>query len=252
MDFFFLLSSVAGILGHPGQTNYAAGCTFQDSLAHYRTHHGQNALSIDLGIMGDVGRVAETEALQRHLERTQGLDPIEEHEFLSLLDVCCDPVRPIIGPGGAGCQISMGLMTPADRLFRALEPLEFLHRPLFAYFGRPRGGALQFAGSSAAGGNAVDTAELFRQAASPVDRAAMVVNALAKKLARALAIKPDDVDVTQPLHSFGVDSLGAVEVRNWMRKQFAADVPVSEIMSGSTVLAVGELVAKVSQITRGA
>lgn len=250
VDFFIMLSSVAGVLGHPGQTNYAAGNTFQDSLAHYRTYHGQNALSIDLGVMGDVGRVAETENLQRHLERTQGLDPIEEHEFLSLLDVCCDPVRPITGPDAAGCQISMGLMTPADRLSRALEPLEFLHRPLFAYFSRPRGGALQHAGSAAAGGDAVDTAELFRQAASPEDRAAVVVDALAKKLARALAIKPDDVDVTQPLHAFGVDSLVAVELRNWMGKQFAADVPVFEIMGGSTVLAVGELVTKVSQIAR--
>ncbi|KAJ0117477.1 hypothetical protein J7T55_003893 [Diaporthe amygdali] len=250
VDFFIMLSSVAGVLGHPGQTNYAAGNTFQDSLAHYRTYHGQNALSIDLGVMGDVGRVAETENLQRHLERTQGLDPIEEHEFLSLLDVCCDPIRPITGPDAAGCQISMGLMTPADRLSRALEPLEFLHRPLFAYFSRPRGGALQHAGSAAAGGDAVDTAELFRQAASPEDRAAVVVDALAKKLARALAIKPDDVDVTQPLHAFGVDSLVAVELRNWMGKQFAADVPVFEIMGGSTVLAVGELVTKVSQIAR--
>lgn len=250
VDFFIMLASVVGVVGNPGQANYAAGCTFQDALARYGTHHGQNALSIDLGVMGDIGRVAETEGLQRHLERTQGLDTISEHEFLALLDMCCDPARPTTACKASASQLVVGLTTPAERMSRMLEPLETLDRPLFSYFKTPRGGAIQNADSS--GGDTVATAELFRQAESPEDQVAVVVDALVNKLARALTIKPVDVDVTQPLHSFGVDSLVAVELRNWMGKQFAADVPVFEIMGGSTVLAVGELVVKVSQITKRA
>ncbi|KAG8157435.1 hypothetical protein KVR01_012819 [Diaporthe batatas] len=250
VDFFIMLSSVAGILGHSGQANYAAGCTFQDALAHYRMYHDQNALSIDLGVMGDIGVVAESEGLQRHFERTQGLDAISENEFLALLDMCCDPARPTIACDASASQLLVGLTTPAERISRMLEPLEPLERPLFSYFKWPRGGAMQNAGSS--GGDAVAVAELFRQADSPEDRAAVVVDALVNKLARALTIKPVDLDVTQPLHAFGVDSLIAVELRNWMGKQFAADVPVFEIMGGSTVLAVGELVVKVSHIIRKA
>lgn len=244
VDFFILLSSNSGVIGHPGQTNYAAGCTFQDSLAHYRTHHGQNALSIDLGIMGDIGRIAETEALKQHLGRTQGVDSITiaEREFLSLLDMHCDPAR----PKNMACQISMGLTTPADRVARGLEPLEFLNRPLFGYFRQPRGALQQQKGAN----TVPEAAELFRTAVSAEGRVAVVVEALARKLARALAIKPDDIDVTQPLHAFGVDSLVAVELRNWMGSQFAADVPVFEIMGGSTVLAIGELVTRKSQMAQ--
>ncbi|KAH9222301.1 hypothetical protein DL95DRAFT_508189 [Leptodontidium sp. 2 PMI_412] len=36
LEFFIMLSSTSGIVGNPGQANYAAGNTFQNGLAHYR------------------------------------------------------------------------------------------------------------------------------------------------------------------------------------------------------------------------
>lgn len=45
LDFFILLSSVSGVVGNPGQSNYAAGCTFQDALARHRNQGGQKAVS---------------------------------------------------------------------------------------------------------------------------------------------------------------------------------------------------------------
>ncbi|KAK7972306.1 hypothetical protein PG988_006440 [Apiospora saccharicola] len=67
LDFMILFSSVSGIVGNPGQSNYAAGCTFQDTLAHWRTRHGWQTTAIDLGVVSDVGVVAETDHLKRHL-----------------------------------------------------------------------------------------------------------------------------------------------------------------------------------------
>lgn len=58
LDFFLMLSSMNGIVGHVGQANYAAGNTFQDALAHHRVQCGENAASLDLGLFTFTGRVA--------------------------------------------------------------------------------------------------------------------------------------------------------------------------------------------------
>lgn len=240
LDFFILLSSVSGVVGNPGQSNYAAGCTFQDALARYRSQQGQKAISIDLGVMRSVGIVAESEKLQKHFQGSKGFIQIEEAEFLSLLNICCDPSYQ---PGEQQCQMVMGLETPASLLTRSVEPPEVLQRPLFARFSQLPGRS-----ASSSDGTAVDAGQLFRQAETMAERAQVVVEALSKRLARTLAIKLEDVDTHQALHAYGVDSLIAVEFRSWLGKEFLADVPVFEIVSGKTIESVGELVAKTSRI----
>ncbi|ESZ94756.1 polyketide synthase [Sclerotinia borealis F-4128] len=244
LDFFILLSSVSGVIGNAGQANYAAGCTFQDSLARYRTCHGQRAVSIDLGPMSSVGVVAESDSLQRHFDRAHGLIPVQEVEFLSILDMYCGLSR--VGITADDSRIIIGLATPADILGEGLEAVEFMQRPLFAYFREVRG--ISHSCNSPDSFNAV---ELFRQLQSAEERTAVVVMALSKKLARALSINPEDIDTDQPLHAFGVDSLVAVELRNWIAKDFAADIPVFDITGGRTIAAIGELVTKTSQIRLG-
>lgn len=59
LGFFVMLSSAACILGNVSQANYAAGNTFQDTLARHRTANGLPAVFIDLGQVMDAGYVAE-------------------------------------------------------------------------------------------------------------------------------------------------------------------------------------------------
>ncbi|KAK8037713.1 hypothetical protein PG991_001059 [Apiospora marii] len=242
LDFMILFSSVSGIAGNPGQSNYAAGCTFQDSLAHWRTSHGRRTTAIDLGVVSEVGVVAETDQLKRHLAGgAQGFGPVDEREILALLDICCDPAA-----GHCPPQIILGLRTPADFLARSTEPPETLQRPLFAHFQHAPSSAL-LAGAAAAGSS---PGTLFRQAGTAEARTSVVVETLARRLARALAVEPGDVDADRPLHAFGVDSLVGVELRNWIAREFAANLPVFEIVGGSTVTRVAQLIEGCSQVKR--
>ena len=245
LDFFILLSSAAGVLGNAGQSNYAAGCTFQDALSHFRKWHGQSAVSIDLGPMSTTGFVAEHEGVKKTLERYQGLKAIEEEEFLALMNILCDPNRPSHLSINNG-QISMGIATPADLVLEdGTMPLEYVHQSLFAYFTQ-----LETVSSGSTQTNDVSSAALFRQAESVEEMDRIVVESLARKLARALSIPPEDVDADKPLHLYGVDSLVAVEIRNWITSQFAADMPVFELMSGKSILAIAQLVTKNSQMRK--
>jgi NADPH:quinone reductase-like Zn-dependent oxidoreductase/acyl carrier protein len=88
LDFFILFSSAAGLLGHAGQSNYAAANAALDALAAYRLAHGLPALSIAWGPWS-IGMAAP---LQERLRR-QGIIPIEPAAARRYLDA-------LIGHGG--------------------------------------------------------------------------------------------------------------------------------------------------------
>ncbi|PYG90367.1 acyl transferase domain-containing protein [Ruminiclostridium sufflavum DSM 19573] len=69
LDFFICYSSVASMTGNSSQANYAAANAFLDGLMQYRRGLGQKGLSINWGVIEDVGMAAGNERLKAHLER---------------------------------------------------------------------------------------------------------------------------------------------------------------------------------------
>ncbi|KAI1374835.1 hypothetical protein F4677DRAFT_425067 [Hypoxylon crocopeplum] len=251
LDFFVQLSSLSGIYGSLGQSNYAAGCAFQDALARHRVAQGEKAVSLDLGWMHDAGVIAANKAYQRHREQVGDMHKVSTAQLLSVLDAICDPSRPV-----ATSQLLVGLVTPAEQMAQGhSSPSSAQQRPLFAGFTRVKAAADGGDGGEADVSNpSMDTrnqnpAAQFKQESTSEGRAAVVVEALRHKLARALALALDDMSVDDPLADYGVDSLVAVELRNWVRTLFEADLPVSDFTSRDAAMStVGQLVVKKSQL----
>nr|ALQ32849.1 putative polyketide synthase [Fusarium foetens] len=245
LDFFILLSSLAGVVGQMASANYAGGCAYQDALAKYRRAQGQNALSLDIGWMRNIGIIAEIKAYQRQRQTSNDMQPIDDKELLALLTLCCDPKSPIGLPRLSEGQVLFGLRTPADILSEGQQPPALLERPLLSAFS-------YLVGSNNTPTQAADHAEnardLFQRSSDARERQQVVIRAIAAKLARAMSISPDDVEPSKPLSSYGVDSLMAVELRNWISKEFSSTVAVFDIIGSVSIAGVAEVVESRSSI----
>jgi myxalamid-type polyketide synthase MxaD len=81
LDIFVLYSSVASIVGWPGQSSYSAGNAFMDALARYRAAEGRPALSINWGPWSDHGMAAITAARKGIDFAARGLKPFAASEL---------------------------------------------------------------------------------------------------------------------------------------------------------------------------
>ncbi|KAI0110924.1 hypothetical protein GGR51DRAFT_569554 [Nemania sp. FL0031] len=239
LDFFIQLSSLAGIVGPVAQSNYAAGCTFQDALARHRISLGKKAVSLDIGWMIDVGIIAENESYQRYRQSADDMQQVRESDFLAVLEIYCDPALPILPPEKS--ELLIGVMTPAHRLSKGLTPTRAMEQPLYRGF-------LQLPSDPTPSEckKEVNFALLFKNTESVERRGDIVVKALTARLARALSIPEDHVIPSQSFLECGVDSLMAVELRNWIDRDFQANVAVFDIMGGASIGSIGQLVANKS------
>ncbi|KAI0904659.1 KR domain-containing protein [Ustulina deusta] len=236
LDFFILLSSLAGIYGNVSQSNYAAGCMFQDALARQRATQRDNSVSIDIGWMRTIDRA---------------MIPIEADELLSLLTLYCDPAHhSTLGPS---CNRVVSDEIDDDtsdgpQVLPGQTPPHSVQYPMFSGFTRLGSSALASKKTDRVAAEE-DFALLFKQATDPKRRADIVVEAIVTRMARALSIVNEDVDPGKTLSSYGMDSLMAVELRNWIGRDFRASVAVFDILGDYSIRALGDVVAERTEAT---
>lgn len=59
----------------------------------------------------------------------------------------------------------------------------------------------------------------------------VITAAMVERLAKLMMVPASDIDANKPMSAYGVDSLVAVEVRNWISKEMQVEVSVFEIMA---------------------
>lgn len=241
LDFFVLLASLNGILGGRAQANYAAGNTFKDALAHYRISLGEKAISIDLGLMATEGIVAENADLLASMRRIGHLMDINQGELVALLDYYCDSALPILSHDKA--QILVGLETPSAVRAKGIDIHHAIHRPLFQQLFSLDSGSLQSSGQQAT----ISYAAVLKEATSREEASVMVTGWLQAKIAHTLGLQEEDVDPTKPIHTYGIDSLVAIDLKNWFSKEIGADIQVFLMLGNQTLEAVAREAVKGSK-----
>ena len=244
MDFFIMLSSLSGIAGLYGQSNYACGNTYQDGLARYRVVHGKKAVSLDLGHLLSVGYVAEREGLAEALQ-SQFFMGIQEAEFHAILDYYCDPALPLTSV--LHSQVVVGLEVPSALKAKGVEDPYWMRRPLFRQLYQIED---KKALSPQKAEAVVNYEVLFRAAETLAEVSNLIIDGIRAKLSKTLAMEKEDIDAGRPMHTYGVDSLAAVEMRTWFRRVIGSDVAVFEILGNENIAALALAVAVKSQFVR--
>ena len=231
LDFFVMTSSVSGTLGTPGQSNYAAANSYLDSLARHRRFQQKPAASIILPMVLGVGVVAENLELEDALKR-KGMYGIDEEHLLSAFEVAIiEQQRP-----GTVDHIVVGL-DPAQ-LHKAIneagEDVDsfWTEDPRFKTIVH----AMQSESSDASGAGASQTilSTIKGDKISPAEAIQAVKEHFITKLARILMLAPEDFEEDgKSVASYGIDSMIGAELRTWIFKELAIDIPFQQLLGPS-------------------
>ncbi|MGD1807095.1 type I polyketide synthase [Dapis sp. BLCC M126] len=80
LDFFVCFSSIASVLGSPGQGNYAAANSYLDALTHYRQQKGLTGLTVNWSPWGEVGMATGVGNLNEQRWEAAGVKTISQLE----------------------------------------------------------------------------------------------------------------------------------------------------------------------------
>ena len=242
MDFFITLASMIGVLGNASQANYAAGSTYQDALVRHRIANGENATSLDLGPLLGIGQLAESEDLRAKVEQTKHFTMLSPDDLNAMLEYYCK--KPTSATAALlNCQAISGIKVPAQIRASAQEVPVWMRRPMFKYLSQLGATDLTAAPRDAKEDDTPDLSTQLASASTLTDAGVAVTEALIKRLARILATSVENFDLQKSMHSYGMDSLMAVDVRNWFLREMKADVSIFDIMGSSSLENMGAMAA---------
>ncbi|CAF9923421.1 MAG: hypothetical protein ALECFALPRED_002379 [Alectoria fallacina] len=230
-----MLASCAGFTATAGQTAYAASNTFLDAFVSYRKDLGLAACAIDIGLVGNVGYMIEN--IEREAEISAAVhDRLTEDELLAL-------VKAAITGEFAGNDDQQSLTG-----FRLCP-----NKPLPVWASDPKFShvlaTLQSSTVTGAGDNkGIAVQQRLKQADSLEQVVGLVCNALVLKISNLLTIAEENVDRKKPVVAYGLDSLVAVELRNWITLDLEANVSLMELMNSPSIEKLAGKIATKSRL----
>ncbi|KAI1343743.1 hypothetical protein F5Y15DRAFT_177092 [Xylariaceae sp. FL0016] len=227
LRFFIMTSSFAATGGHPGQSNYAAANMYMNGLAADRRRRGLAGSALNIGVIYGLGFLQrEKDHLYAGLER-EGYPPISErdlhHMFLSAI-VAGRPNNP-----NTPFDLTTGLsrFQPGET-----NPLHWHLDPRFNHFTVAEEDADELL-------SGVETRKTLRDIVAGLSDteavAEAVFEAFTERLEALLAMPRGGVNKDDSMGQLGVDSLVAVEIRNWIWKTAGKDVSVIKVLGAMSI-----------------
>ncbi|MES2733190.1 MAG: SDR family oxidoreductase [Bacteroidota bacterium] len=225
LDCFVLFSSASSLIGLSGQSSYVAANAFLDSLAHHRKHKGLPAISINWGVMKDVGMVANAPEMEKYA-RAEGFEAVRMTEAMEVFGK-------IYSKGYA----QMGIMkldaVQCASYHSALARTGYLSNLL-----QP---------SKATGPQEGDFLEALSRAVTKEEQLQVMEQQLLKQVAKIIKAPLSKINNSMTFKGLGIDSLMAVQLRNQLEKIFHCKLSVTTFWMHPTIREYAVLLQEMSK-----
>lgn len=222
---FVLFSSTAPLLGTMGQANYAAANAFLDELALYRRRLGLPALSVSWGAFSETGMAHRSSGLE--FLSLLGMGTLTPEEGFARMDklLAMGQARAVAAPvqWSRYKEIYAADSVPAllDTVIRSDEAAALNNE-------QDKGRNRAFASARA------DNGPVMPDPAEP-PLASAVEKAIRSRTANILRCPEDSLDADANLMELGVDSLLALDLFQFLEKEFGIHLDRSILFSNPTV-----------------
>nr|VFK54053.1 MAG: myxalamid-type polyketide synthase MxaB [Candidatus Kentron sp. TUN] len=211
LDYFVLFSSISAFIGKPGQSNYVAANAFLDQLVHARCARGLPGLSLNWGVLAEVGMAARQE-LGDLLEK-YGLDSFTRSEAMEMLNLSLRSKHAQLGLMNVNWQVWLNTnYTPAttsryQHLYSGMQP-EY-------------------------GGNSVQVLKGELQDMDEAMRVEHLVTLLVGLTAQIMRLPEDTLDSATQLSNLGLDSLMGTELRGNVASNTSVTLSILELQGSN-------------------
>jgi phthiocerol/phenolphthiocerol synthesis type-I polyketide synthase C len=222
IEAFVAYTSLASLIGNPGQAAYVAANACQEAIMAARAAQGLPALAVAWGAISDAGHVTRDATLGRVLDRMSGN---VRFDVAVALNALCD----LLTLPGAGTCVTITPMKWAA----ASAALPLLHRPTHDVLRRlaEAGGGVEEAGNLRAEIKALPAAKAIKRIAA----------FLKTEIANILRIPADTLAMQRPLAEYGMDSLMGVELSLSAQAALGDDLPMPSLGEDLTIQRLSEI-----------
>ncbi|KAL9081847.1 MAG: hypothetical protein Q9159_006968 [Coniocarpon cinnabarinum] len=239
LDFFFMTSSITATLGTIGESAYSAANAFLEGFAHYRHSLGLPATALALGMIAQIGYVAENPEVETALKR-QRLRPVGEEELLGLIDVALSASMTTPPSTQSVMQGGMQVDDGPPRDVAILSGWETLDGPNPLLASDPRFSQLvNESNPSTQKQNRYNISS--KEVLDALDNGTPLLEAVQKcvtaKFASLILSPADKVDPQKGFADFGIDSMLGTELRAFVFEALAVDVPFNVFVGGTSNVA---------------
>jgi acyl transferase domain-containing protein/NADPH:quinone reductase-like Zn-dependent oxidoreductase/acyl carrier protein len=226
---FVLFSSAAGVLGSPGQANYAAANSFLDGLAQHRRQQGLPGVSMAWGWWAQsTGMTGHLDEHDRARMSRSGYIPMSSADGLAHFDAALRQSRSFVMPAQFDLAAIRSHSAPGGLppMFRGL-----IHAPR------------RTAESAAAAESSSDLRDRLA-AMSQSERERELLGIVRSNAAAVLGHDSGDaLGADQEFKELGFDSLGAVEFRNRLKSATGLKMPTTAVFDNPTPTALARYLA---------